>query len=229
MNCLEGTLLERAKQNLVRACTRPNTDDHGTPRPPYSLMTGFIGTAWILPALTMAGRDDVAYRMLTNRQFPSWLYPVEQGATTIWERLDSYTVENGFGGHNSMNSFNHYSFGAVGQWLISRSLGIMRSEPGFSRFILCPVPDNTGALTQAIGWYLSPSGRIESAWKAVPGGWEYRFTVPANTDCLLDLPGGPGAAIRESGGAGGLKALGYRDGVHQFRLESGTYQFTVIE
>ena len=229
LNCVKDGLLEQVKQNLVRACTRPNTDDAGAVRPPFSLMTGFIGTAWILPALSMAGRDDVAYRMLTNRQFPSWLYPVEQGATTIWERLDSYTVENGFGGHNSMNSFNHYSFGAVGQWLISRSLGITRDEPGFSRFLLCPAPDTTGALTEASGWYLSPSGRIESAWKAVPGGWEYRFTVPANADCLLRLPGGPGALILASGGSEGLSALGYSDGAHLFQLESGTYQFTVTE
>lgn len=229
LDCVEDNLLGQVKKNLIRACTRANTDDHGDLRPPYSLMTGFIGTAWILPALTMAGRDDAAYQMLANRHFPSWLYPVEQGATTIWERLDSFTVENGFGGHNSMNSFNHYSFGAVGQWLISRSLGIARDEPGFSRFILCPAPDRTGALTEAAGWYLSPSGKIKSAWKAVPGGWEYSFTVPANTDCLLKLPGNPEAAILEAGDAVGVMALGYSDGVHQFRLESGTYRFTVTE
>ena len=231
LNCIEDGQLEQVKENLVQACTRANADDHDDIRPPYSLMTGFIGTAWVLPALTMAGRDDVAYQMLTNRRFPSWLYPVQQGATTIWERLDSFTVENGFGGHNSMNSFNHYSFGAVGQWLISRSLGIARETPGFSRFRLCPAPDAAGGLTEAAGWYLSPSGKIESAWKAIPGGWEYTFTVPANTSCLLRLPGDAQAVIRESGklpgDTDGITVLGYADGVHPFRLESGTYRFTV--
>lgn len=231
LGCVDEDLIDRVKEKLVRACMRENIDDHGSCRPPYSLMTGFIGTASILPALTLAGRDDIAYRMLTNRSFPSWLYPVEQGATTIWERLDSLTVENGFGGHNSMNSFNHYSFGAVGQWLISRSLGIKRDEPGFSRFCLCPMPDRSGALTEASGWYESASGRIESAWRAVPGGWVYSFTVPANTECRLALPGAGDAVVLESGSAAenavGVTALGYKNGVHEFRLESGAYTFTV--
>ena len=231
LDCVPEELAAAAGECLARACERENTDDRSRLCPPCSLMTGFIGTAWILPALTMTGRDDIAYRMLLNRAFPSWLYPVIQGATTIWERLDSFTVEDGFGGHNSMNSFNHYSFGAVGQWLISRSLGIARDEPGFARFLLCPAPDVTGGLTWAEGWYLSPAGRIESGWRAIPGGWEYRFTVPANTECELRLPGGPEAVVRENGGAPeqaeGVTVMGYGDGIHCFRLESGTYRFTV--
>ena len=109
-------------------------------------MTGFIGTAWISAALSNAGHTDLAYRLLLNASYPSWLYAVDQGATTIWERLNGYTVENGFGGNNSMNSFNHYSFGAVGQWMIAHSLGIQRETPGFKTFLLKPEPDPTGRI-----------------------------------------------------------------------------------
>ncbi len=82
-------------------------------------------------AVADTATSELAYRLLHNNQYPSWLYAIDQGATTIWERLNGYTVENGFGGNNSMNSFNHYSFGAVGQWMMAYSLGIERDEPGF--------------------------------------------------------------------------------------------------
>jgi len=177
-----------ARRHLAESVTRANVDDTGVLRPAYSLMTGFIGTAWISAALSEAGRTDLAYRQLLATQYPSWLYPVTQGATSIWERLNGYTREDGFGGNNSMNSFNHYSFGAVGQWLIGHALGIQRGEPGFHEFVLTPEPDPTGGLAEAHGHYDSPYGRIESAWQHVAGGIEYRFLVPANTRALLRLP-----------------------------------------
>jgi alpha-L-rhamnosidase len=89
-------------------------------------MTGFIGTEAISEALSENGSPDLAYKLLVNKQYPSWLHSVVNGATSIWERLNSYTVENGFGGNNSMNSFNHYSFGAVAAWMYNYSLGIQR-------------------------------------------------------------------------------------------------------
>ena len=118
-------------KNLADAVARENMDDEGVARPTYSLMTGFIGTSWVSKALS-AERPvgATAYRLLQNETYPSWLYAVDQGATTIWERLNGYTIENGFGGNNSMNSFNHYSFGAVGQWMIAHSLGIERDDAG---------------------------------------------------------------------------------------------------
>ncbi len=131
--------------NLAAAVTAKTRTTAGQPRPKYSLMTGFIGTAWISEALSDNGQTDLAYRLLQNDQYPSWLYSVDQGATSIWERLNGYTVENGFGGNNGMNSFNHYSFGAVGQWMVAYSLGIQRDEPGFRKFILQPEPDPTGS------------------------------------------------------------------------------------
>ena len=91
-------------KNLAETVVRENKDDGGVARPKYSLMTGFIGTAWISKALSDNGLSELAYRILHNREYPSWLYAIDQGATTIWERLNGYTVENGFGGNNSMNS-----------------------------------------------------------------------------------------------------------------------------
>ena len=155
-------------------------------------MTGFITTSWISRVLTDNGRADIAYRMLQNEQYPSWLYPVTQGATTIWERLNSYTHEDGFGGNNAMNSFNHYSFGAVGQWLMNRCLGIERDEmqPGFKHFHLRPVADPTGQMTYARGHYDTQYGRIESSWARKPDGKvEYVFSIPQGTTATVTLPG----------------------------------------
>jgi alpha-L-rhamnosidase len=156
-------------------------------------MTGFITTAWISKALSENGRSDLAYRLLQQTTYPSWLYPVTQGATTIWERLDSFTKERGFGGNNSMNSFNHYSFGAVGQWLMAHSLGIDRDPetPGFKHFVLRPEADPTGKMTWAKGWYDTPYGRIESGWKREGGKVEYTFTIPEGCSATLRIPGVP--------------------------------------
>ena len=189
---VEGEAKEKLFDNLVKTIERTNTTDTGVECPPYSLMTGFITTSWISRVLTDNGRADVAYRLLQNEQYPSWLYPVTQGATTIWERLNSYTQADGFGGNNSMNSFNHYSFGAVGQWLMNRCLGIERDEqqPGFKHFYLRPVPDPTGQMTYARGHYDTPYGRIESRWERKPNGEvEYTFTIPQGTTATVILPG----------------------------------------
>lgn len=191
---VEDSLKEKLFQHLVQTIERSNTTDDKQTTPPYSLLTGFITTSWISRVLTDYGRPDVAYRLLQHTGYPSWLYPVTQGATTIWERLNSYTHSHGFGGNNSMNSFNHYSFGAVGQWLINRCLGIERDEehPGFRHFYLCPVPDPTGQMTHASGHYDSPFGRIESSWhRQSDGTFRYRFTVPQGTTATLLLPGRP--------------------------------------
>ena len=191
LDVLDEPLKGKVLQQLVRVVETPGPGDDGTEYPAYSLMTGFIGTPWINFALSDNGRADLAYRMILNESFPSWLYPVTQGATTIWERLNSMTAEDGFGGNNSMNSFNHYAFGSVMDWMMGRSLGIDQDEkdPGFHHFILRPVPDPTRTLGQASGHYDSPYGRICSAWKRSGNVIKYDFTVPANTSATLILPG----------------------------------------
>jgi alpha-L-rhamnosidase len=216
-------------RNLAESVSRENKDDGGHLRPKYSLMTGFIGTSWISQALSDSGLDELAYRLLQNNQYPSWLYAIDQGATTIWERLNGYTVENGFGGNNSMNSFNHYSFGAVGQWMIAYSLGIQRDEPAFQKFILRPEPDPTGTMTWAEGHYDSMHGRIASAWKITGNTLTYRATVPANTSATLYLPAASAAAVKEGGEdaarAAGIEFLRYENGKVVYRLKSGSYEF----
>jgi alpha-L-rhamnosidase len=220
-----------AVKHLADAVARENADDDGVTRPPYSLMTGFIGTSWVSKALSQNGQSEVAYRLLQNRTYPSWLYAVDQGATTIWERLNGYTIEKGFGGNNSMNSFNHYSFGAVGQWMIAHSLGIERDEPGFQTFILQPEPDPTGTMTWAEGHYDSMYGRISSAWKVEGRVLTYRATVPANTTATLVLPASSTAAVKEGGGdasqAKGVTFLRQEARKAVYALKSGTYVFTV--
>jgi alpha-L-rhamnosidase len=217
-------------KNLKETIERKNTDDDGILRPEYSLMTGFIGTAWISIALSDNGYSELAYKLLQNEQYPSWLYSVNQGATTIWERLNGYTVENGFGGNNSMNSFNHYSFGAVGQWMMAYSLGIQRGEPGFMKFVLQPEPDPTGQMTWARGYYDSMYGKISSSWDEQNGVLTYEATVPANTTATLYLPASSEKSIKENGKpvkkANGIKFIKYENGKALFELGSGSYKFT---
>ncbi len=154
--------------------------------------TGFFGTGLLNQALTTAGYTEDGYANLLQTQYPSWLYPVTQGATTIWERWDSYTKEKGFGGQNSMNSFNHYSLGSVLSWMYHVILGVRRDEnaPGGRHFILKP---EIGPLAFAKGSIWSPYGIIRAGWEKREGteGREilYRFEIPANTGATLILPG----------------------------------------
>ncbi|MCQ2146130.1 MAG: glycoside hydrolase family 78 protein [Bacteroidales bacterium] len=188
----DEALRAKVVANLEDTILHPGKTDNGIDCPSYSLMTGFITTAWISKALSLNGRTDLAYRLLQQTSYPSWLYPVTQGATTIWERLDSFTNERGFGGNNSMNSFNHYSFGAVGQWLMANSLGIDRDpeNPGFKHFVLHPEVDPTGEMTWARGWYDTPYGRICSSWEIDSNGKvHYKFTIPSGCSATLEIPG----------------------------------------
>lgn len=222
-----------ALANLVATIQRKNTDDGGAERPEYSLMTGFIGTASLNQALSENGQDAIAYRLLQQQSYPSWLYSVVNGATTIWERLNSYTVENGFGGNNSMNSFNHYSFGAVAAWMYNYSLGIQRDpdHPGFKHFVLQPTPDPDGVMTWAKGHYDSMYGRIESSWKQSGKQTTYQFTVPANTTATLRLPATSARQVKESSKklkkASGIRLLGQEGDRLLLELQSGSYEFVV--
>ncbi|WP_339815003.1 family 78 glycoside hydrolase catalytic domain [uncultured Imperialibacter sp.] len=225
-----------AIQYLAATIERQNTDDGGATRPAYSLMTGFIGTASLTEALSENGRSDLAYKLLQQTSYPSWLYSVVNGATTIWERLNSYTVENGFGGNNSMNSFNHYSFGAVGAWMYNYSLGIQRDpdSPAFKHFILQPTPDPTGQMTWAKGYYDSMYGRIESSWKVEGNKLSYTTTVPPNTSATLYLPTNSSKDITEGGksinkNTKGVTFVKMENGKAVFELGSGSYEFVIAK
>ncbi|MCC2606541.1 alpha-L-rhamnosidase [Planctobacterium marinum] len=219
----------RFAARLNNCVTRQASDDNGIVRPEYSLMTGFIGTAWIGDALSAHGYGDTAYRLFLNDQYPSLLYSVRQGASTIWERLNGYTTEHGFAGNNSMNSFNHYSFGAVGQWLMSHSAGIQRATPGFKTFALRPEIDGNGQISAVDAWYQSPYGKITSHWWIEDNALHYKTKVPANTTATLHLPVTDIKTITESGtvlqDSAGISAIQHCNGFISMQLQSGEYHF----
>lgn len=225
---VDGDLQKKMAAHLAAAIKTPMAG-----YPAYSLLTGFIGTAWISKALSDNGMSEEAYRLLQYEGYPSWLYPVKNGATTIWERLNSYTVKDGFGENNSMNSFNHYSFGAVASWMYNYSLGICRDEksPGFKHFILKPEVDPTRGITHAEGYYDSMYGRISSRWQYTDSGIRYEFTVPANTTASLYLPAPAVSFISENGKplkkASGVRYVSADKELHHLELASGFYQFDI--
>jgi alpha-L-rhamnosidase len=156
---------------------------------PYSgrMNTGFHSTLCLMQELVKRGYTDKAYELLETKEFPSWGYSIEQGATSIWERWDGYVKGRGFQGAG-MNSFNHYSFGSIGEWMYNNILGIHPDEnsAAFRHFILKPVPG--GTLTWAEGSYNSMSGLIMAGWKKNDDTFEYRFTVPPNTSATVNIP-----------------------------------------
>ncbi len=214
-----------AIQNLNESIQRKNRDDLGAVLPEYSLMTGFIGTASISEALSENGSSANAYRLLQQTKYPSWLYSVVNGATSIWERLNSYTVENGFGGNNSMNSFNHYSFGAVAAWMNNYSLGIQRSpeKAAFKAIVLKPTPDPDKVMTWAKGYYDSVYGKISSEWRYEGNTFVYKTSIPANTSATLYLPANSITKVKEGG-----KAITQVNGISQVSIENNQVKMTLV-
>ena len=152
------------------------------------MATGFIGTRHLLPALTKSGQHEWAGRLMHTQEYPSWGYEVANGATTIWERWNSYIKGQG-ASNERMNSFSHYAFGAVGEWMYENYLGIRSLEPGWGRFLVAPKP--TELITWAKGSFDSPRGKIEIDWKRYgAGGIDLKVVVPANTTAELRLPEG---------------------------------------
>jgi alpha-L-rhamnosidase len=185
---------------------------HDIERRGNKLSTGFVGSPYLNHALTAGGRDDVAFKLLHQKEWPSWLYAVTQGATTIWERWDGWTHDKGFQ-DVGMNSFNHYAYGAIGAWLYQSVAGIDVDEsgPGYKRSVLRP---HVGDLTSAKGSILTPYGVLSSEWNVVDGRLEWSFTVPPNTTAAIHVPG---ALI--SGGEGlELKGEAYTAGPGSYRL-----------
>jgi len=162
------------------------------------MTTGFLGTKPLLPVLTATGHHDLALTLMQSRQYPSWGYEVENGATTIWERWNSYTKEHGFGGADgkmnaAMNSFSHYAFGAVTEWMMTTLAGIAPAEPGYAKIRLHPHFPTAAPGAEPITWvkahHDSPYGRISVSWKReANGSLLYEATIPPNTTAELTLP-----------------------------------------
>ncbi len=162
----------------------------------YKLSTGFVGTGLLLDTLAKIGENDLCFSLLLQTEDPSWLYSVRQGATTVWERWNSYTLEKGFGAFE-MNSFNHYAYGVVARWLYSGMCGIKPIEGyGFEKFILEPtpdvrdfIPDGQNRITNAKASYNSRFGLIESGWRIDGDSIVYSFTIPENTVATIKICG----------------------------------------
>jgi alpha-L-rhamnosidase len=171
-----------AKEKMIERL-RENVRQHGD-----CLQTGFLGTSILMPTLTDNGMTDVAYTLLFQRKNPSWLYSVDNGATTIWERWNSYMKEKGMG-PNGMNSFNHYAYGAVCQWIWQTCAGIASdpAQPGFKHIIMRPVPDKRLGFVKAE--YHSAAGLIKSSWKYEGDKWIWDFTIPEGATASVTLPG----------------------------------------
>ncbi|WP_199808902.1 MULTISPECIES: family 78 glycoside hydrolase catalytic domain [Streptomyces] len=194
------------------------TDDH--------LRTGFIGTPLLLPALSKIGRDDLAYRMLLHKDYPSWGYEVANGATTMWERWNSIMPDGSFGPVD-MNSFNHYAYGAVGDWMFQNIGGLSAIEPGYQRSRIAPVPG--GDLTEGSGSLKTVYGLLSSRWGTRDGAVDLKVTVPVNTVAEVHVPAKTRWAVTEGGRpadtAKGVRFLRMQNGAAVFEVGSGTYSF----
>ena len=155
----------------------------------HCLATGFLGTAFILDELVELGETETAYSILLSHGFPSWLYEVDQGATTVWERWNSYTKKDGFG-PVEMNSFNHYAYGSIVGWLYRYAAGIATdpATPGFRRLRLAPKPDRRLGFLKAS--YRTPAGLVKSEWRYEGEKWMWDFAIPEGVTAVVVLPDG---------------------------------------
>ncbi len=227
---------ERATQYLVNDIRNRN----------WHLSTGFVGTKDLMTTLTRFGRAEAAYNLFHNNTFPSWGFSIRHGATSIWERWDGWTPEKGFQ-DPGMNSFAHYSFGAVGEWMFKTIGGIDTNGAGFKHIVIRPYPD--GRLSWAKVNYDSIHGPIATAWKVEDRrqstGWDLlhldagnervptlvlEVTIPANTDATVYIPTQDPQRVTESGkspsAAKGVVFLGVEGDNAVFRIGSGRYKFT---
>jgi alpha-L-rhamnosidase len=163
----------------------------------WHLSTGFIGIGHLNPQLMLTGHADVAYRLLLQDDYPSWLYPVKHGATTIWERWNGWTEHDGFF-LSQMNSFNHYSLGSVGEWLFRHVAGIELDPamPGFQKFVLRPFIGE--GLEFARTSYRTMHGMIESEWRRDGKDLFWSICIPANTSARVHVPSKSDTDVMES-------------------------------
>ncbi|MEM9866351.1 MAG: family 78 glycoside hydrolase catalytic domain [Bacteroidota bacterium] len=160
------------------------------------LRTGFLGTPLLPKVLDDMGNIDLMYDILLKETYPSWFYSINQGATTIWERWNSYSKLEGYN-PQSMNSLNHYAYGAIGEWMYERIAGIKALEPGYKKIRIAPVPG--GGLTSASASYDSPYGNIESSWKIDNSTFYLEVLVPPNTSALISIPSADAPSVLVNG------------------------------
>ncbi len=193
------------------------------------LTTGFLGTPYLCEVLTRFGYVDVAYSLLMQESYPSWLYPVKMGATTIWERWDGIKPDSTFQ-TPGMNSFNHYAYGAIGDWMYRTVAGLQEAAPGYKEILIAPKPG--GKLTNASSELKTNYGLVKSSWRIESGIFKLSVQIPTNTTATLVLPQAASANVTEHGvGIGKLKTITSlnKDGNDlKIKVGSGSYQFEYV-
>lgn len=207
MQLLSEEDVPKAVKHLIRTIERKN----------WHLSTGFVGVSYLLPMLTEHGCNDIAYRLLLNDTYPSWGYSIKNGATTIWERWNSYTIEDGFG-DVGMNSFNHYSLGSVGEWMYRYMAGISALAPGFKKVRIKPCINDR--IEYVTAQYDSVYGRIVCSWKREKGQMKIEVAIPANTTAEICIPDGEVQLIK-----GDITKITVEKGYKIFETGSGEYTF----
>jgi len=194
------------------------------------ITTGFLGTPYICHVLTENGYTDHAYRLLLRQQYPGWLYPVTMGATTIWERWNSMMPDRTIP-DNGMNSFNHYSYGAIGDWLYRDAAGLRETSAGFKT--LAVKPHAGGGFTSMKAEQNTPYGRAAAEWRDENGVFTLEVTIPANTTAEIYVPSTSadtvtldGAALSDAEDA---VCEGHADGYTKVKVGSGTYKFAATK
>jgi len=191
------------------------------------LTTGFVGTPLLCKSLSDHGYEDLVFMLLNRKKYPSWLYPITQGATTIWERWDGQKPDGTFQ-DVGMNSFNHYAYGAIGEWLYRYVAGmdIDPEIPGYKHILLAPHPG--GGLTNANAEFTSPYGKVKSAWKVEGNDFVYDITVPPNTTATVTLPAAKSEQLTLNSqplSASVKENLKQSDKDVSLNVGSGSYQF----
>ncbi|MDQ1914865.1 family 78 glycoside hydrolase catalytic domain [Paenibacillus sp. GD4] len=243
--CLKLGLYENEdqRQQMIHLLTEniKNSEAYKTAHPESSrvnyaentLSVGFLGVNVIAPVLSDVGQSELAYKLLLQDAMPSWLYSVKNGATTVWERWNSYSVEDGFGDVR-MNSFNHYAYGAIAEWMYKYMAGIANdpAQPGFKHIILRPEIDLNEQITWVKGSYDSVRGTIRSEWKVKGNNLSYAVTIPANTTATLYLPSNHQQNVSEGGKpvqeAEGIHFIAHKNGKAIYELGAGSYTFESV-
>jgi alpha-L-rhamnosidase len=193
----------------------------------FHLSTGFVGTKDIMTVLEKIGRNDVAYKLLLNTTFPSWGFSIKNGATTIWERWNGWTPDQGFG-NAAMNSYAHYAYGAVYLWMAENIGGIRPAEIAFKKIIIKPSPG--GNLENAKCEYESINGKISTDWSINKAAFKLNVEIPVNTTAKIYVPVGEKSDVKENGikavKVKKLKFIGMEKEYAVFETGSGKYSFT---
>lgn len=194
------------------------------------LTTGFLGTPYLCDVLSRFGYDSVAYKLLFQQTYPSWLYPVKMGATTIWERWDGIKPDSTFE-NAGMNSFNHYAYGAIGDWMYRTVAGIDTYQDGVGYKHIRIEPHIGGKFTQVTAKYQTYYGEVESSWTIENNILKMDVEIPANTTANIFIPANDMAAITESGkelsSVNDIKIVGAKNGFVEVSAGSGVYHFEV--